>query len=225
MRILVIEDEELLATSLKRLLEKNGYACDIALDGNEGLFCAMEYPLDLAVIDIGLPGKDGIEIISALRAADIRYPILLLTARDRWQDKVQGLEAGADDYLTKPFQTEELLARLNALLRRSSGAASSLLNFDFISIDTAARTLSLHGQPVELTAYEYRVLECLALNAGSVLSKSYLAERVYDEDVEHDSNTIEVFVGRLRKKIKVLTDQSLIATVRGEGYRFIPPII
>jgi two-component system response regulator PhoP len=223
MRVLVIEDDKSLGASLKQLMESQGYACDLAVNGEDGLFCALEYAIDVAIIDIGLPIKNGIEVISELRAAGKTFPVMLLTARDSWQDKVGGLESGADVYLTKPFHSEELVARVNALLRRSVGRATTQLRFASVCLDTASKIFSINQQELSLTSYEYRVLECLMYNAGQVLSKTYLAEHVYDEDIENDSNVIEVFVGRLRKKIKPLYDQELIATVRGQGYRFIAP--
>lgn len=221
MRVLVVEDDIELNALLKQMVEDQGYACDTASDGEDGLFCAMEYPVDVAIIDLGLPKIDGVELIQRLRQAQKTFPILILTARDRWQDKVNGLEAGADDYLTKPFHNEELIARLNALLRRSVGQASTLLTIGVIELDTAAKTLTVAGQLISLTSYEYRVLECLMYNAGKVLSKTYLTEHVYDEEIENDSNVMEVFVGRLRKKIKPHYEGELIATIRGQGYRFI----
>lgn len=220
MRVLVIEDEAPLREQLRDMLQREGYACDVAADGDEGLFCAMEYPINLAIVDIGLPGKNGIEIIEAVRESGKSYPILILTARDAWQDKVKGLEAGADDYLAKPFHHEELLARLNALLRRSAGHASAKLQYGSLLLDSAAKTVQLSGENVSLTAYEYRVLECLMMNAGKVMSKTALAEHVYDEDMENDSNVIEVFVGRLRKKIQTDDMPAPIETIRGQGYRF-----
>ena len=190
-------------------------------NGEDGLYCALEYAVDVAIIDIGLPRKNGMEVINALRQAGKTFPVMLLTARDRWQDKVSGLESGADDYLTKPFHNEELIARVNALLRRSVGRASTQLRFGPVCLDTASKEFTINEQPVALTSYEYRVLECLMYNAGEVLSKTYLSEHVYDEDMDNDSNVIEVFVGRLRKKIKTHLDTELIATVRGQGYRFV----
>lgn len=221
MRVLVIEDDPALGAALKQTMEDQGYACDLADNGEDGLYCALEYAVDVAIIDIGLPRKNGMEVINALRQAGKTFPVMLLTARDRWQDKVSGLESGADDYLTKPFHNEELIARVNALLRRSVGRASTQLRFGPVCLDTASKGFTINEQPVALTSYEYRVLECLMYNAGEVLSKTYLSEHVYDEDMDNDSNVIEVFVGRLRKKIKTHLDTELIATVRGQGYRFV----
>ena len=221
MRVLVIEDDPALGAALKQTMEDQGYACDLAGNGEDGLYCALEYAVDVAIIDIGLPRKNGMEVINALRQAGKTFPVMLLTARDRWQDKVSGLESGADDYLTKPFHNEELIARVNALLRRSVGRASTQLRFGPVCLDTASKEFTINEQPVALTSYEYRVLECLMYNAGEVLSKTYLSEHVYDEGMDNDSNVIEVFVGRLRKKIKTHLDTELIATVRGQGYRFV----
>ncbi len=221
MRVLVIEDDPALGAALKQTMEDQGYACDLAGNGEDGLYCALEYAVDVAIIDIGLPRKNGMEVINALRQAGKTFPVMLLTARDRWQDKVSGLESGADDYLTKPFHNEELIARVNALLRRSVGRASTQLRFGPVCLDTASKGFTINEQPVALTSYEYRVLECLMYNAGEVLSKTYLSEHVYDEGMDNDSNVIEVFVGRLRKKIKTHLDTELIATVRGQGYRFV----
>ena len=217
MRILVVEDEIQLQEQLREKLRTAGYVVDSAADGEEGLYYGREYEYDAAVIDLGLPKLGGIEVIARLRAEDRRFPVLILTARGHWQDKVEGLEAGADDYLTKPFQMEELLARLNALLRRAAGYASPLISEGPLSLDTARKEVRVHDSPVELTAYEYRVLEYLMLNPSRVVSKSELTDHLYEQDFERDSNVIEVFVGRLRKKLVPLNP---IRTVRGQGYRF-----
>jgi two-component system response regulator PhoP len=217
MRILLIEDEIQLQEQLRQKLRSAGYVVDSAADGEEGLYYGREYEYDAAVIDLGLPKLGGIEVIARLRAQDRRFPILILTARGHWQDKVEGLEAGADDYLTKPFQMEELLARLNALLRRAAGYASPLITEGPLSLDTARKEVRVHDALVELTAYEYRVLEYLMLNPSRVVSKSELTDHLYEQDFERDSNVIEVFVGRLRKKLVPLNP---IRTVRGQGYRF-----
>lgn len=221
MRVLVVEDEASLAEQLKTELSGQAYVVDIAPDGEEGLFIGTEYPIDLAIIDLGLPKLDGVSLIRQLREADKAYPILVLTARDSWQQKVEGLEAGADDYLTKPFQMEELLARLNALLRRSKGFATPVLQFGPISLDTSAKRVSLNEEPVTLTAYEYKVLEYLVVNAGKVISKTELVEHVYEEDTERDSNVLEVFIRRLRVKLDPEQTLTPIETVRGQGYRFV----
>lgn len=220
MRLLVVEDEQKLREQLKERLEQKGYSVDAAADGNNGLFLGSEYSMDLAIIDLGLPGLSGIDVIKKLREKERTFPILILTARSNWQDKVDGLEAGADDYLVKPFHIEELFARVNALLRRSAGHASSILDFGRLKLDTSGQELFLDGQAVDLTSYEYRVIEYLVVNAGKVISKSELTEHIYDQDFDRDSNVLEVFVGRLRKKIDPLNEFKPIETVRGRGYRF-----
>lgn len=220
MRALVIEDDPQLREQVSQYLEEEGYAVDSAGDGDEGQFMALEYPLDLAVVDLGLPKTPGIAIIKAVRKAGRKFPILILTARDGWQSKVEGLEAGADDYLVKPFHREELLARARALVRRSGGWSQSLLECGPIVLDTTARNVSLSGKPVELTAYEYRVLEFLVLHAGEVVSKSTLTEHLYNEEEERDSNVIEVFVRRLRTKLDPEGQLNPITTLRGSGYRW-----
>jgi two-component system response regulator PhoP len=219
MRVLVIEDEDQLRAQISTRLEKEGYAVDQAGDGVDGHFMGMEYPLDVAVVDLGLPEMPGIEVISKWRAAGRTFPILILTARDRWQDKVDGLEAGADDYLVKPFNNEELLARLRALVRRSAGWTQNILESGPIRLDTRSQQVECENRTLELTAFEYKLLEYLILHAGKVISKTELAEHVYAEDLERDSNVIEVVVGRLRKKLD--PDQNLkpIETLRGRGYR------
>lgn len=220
MRVLIIEDEAPLREQLVRQLRAKGFAVDTAADGEDGLFCAQEYPIDLAIIDLGLPKLDGVSLIRAVRAAGLAYPILVLTARGNWQDKVEGLEAGADDYLVKPFAIQELLARLNALLRRSKGFADPVINAGPISLNTASTEVRLHGAPVELTAYEYKVLEYLMLRAGEVVSKTVLTEHLYDEEQDRDSNVMEVFIRRLRKKLDPDNTLVPIETLRGRGYRF-----
>ena len=220
MRVLVVEDEPSLRGALKAQLVDAGFAVDVAADGEEGLFAALEYPLDIAIVDLGLPKLPGIDLIRRVRAANKRYPILVLTARDRWQDKVEGLQAGADDYVSKPFHTEELLARLQALLRRAGGWASPLLTCGPITLDTRAQTVTVDGASVELTTFEYRILEHLMLRAGEVISKGELTERLYDQDYERDSNVIEVFIGRLRRKLDPNDTVRPIETLRGRGYRF-----
>jgi two-component system response regulator PhoP len=223
MRALVIEDDPQLRAQVSQYLTEEGYAIDSAGDGTEGQFMALEYPIDLAVIDLGLPSTPGIAIIKAVRKAGRKFPILILTARDGWQSKVEGLEAGADDYLVKPFHREELLARARALVRRSGGWSQSLLECGPIVLDTTARNVSLSGKPVELTAYEYRVLEYLVLHAGEVVSKSTLTEHLYNEEEERDSNVIEVFVRRLRTKLDPDNTLNPITTLRGSGYRWDVP--
>lgn len=222
MRTLIVEDEASLRDQLAQHLKAEGFAVDCAQDGEEGLYFGREYDYDAAVIDLGLPKIDGIDLITRLRSEDRAFPILVLTARGHWQDKVNGLEAGADDYLAKPFQMEELLARLNALIRRSAGYASPVLNQGDLQLDTAKKEVRVLGTAVELTAYEYKVLEYLMLNPDRVVSKSELTDHLYEQDFDRDSNVIEVFVGRLRKKIAPV---DLIRTVRGQGYRFVTDAI
>jgi two-component system response regulator PhoP len=183
-----------------------------------------EHPFDVAVIDLGLPGLSGIELIRELRRCDRHFPVLILTARGRWQDKVEGLESGGDDYLVKPFQFEELIARLKALVRRSAGLSKPVIRCGSIALDTAAGRVTANGQPVELTSYEYRVLELLMMRRGEVLSKSELTEHLYNQDFDRDSNVIEVFIRRLRRKLDPEGRSNPIETVRGRGYRFaVPP--
>jgi two-component system response regulator PhoP len=217
MRILVVEDEPNLRAQLKTRLNDNGYVVDVAEDGEEGLYFGREYEYDAAIIDLGLPKLDGMELIAQLRAGERDFPVLVLTARGNWQDKVEGLEAGADDYLTKPFQPEELLARLNALLRRAAGYASPVLEQGDLKLDTARKEVRVADALIELTAYEYKVLEYLMLNPSRVVSKTELTDHLYEQDFDRDSNVIEVFVGRLRKKLDPVNP---IRTVRGQGYRF-----
>ena len=217
MRILVVEDEPNLRSQLKTRLTENGYVVDVAEDGEEGLYYGNEYEYDAAIVDLGLPKLDGMDLIAQLRAGERDFPVLVLTARGNWQDKVEGLEAGADDYLTKPFQPEELLARLNALLRRAGGYASPVLEHGDLKLDTARKEVRVCDALIELTAYEFRVLEYLMLNPTRVVSKTELTDHLYEQDFDRDSNVIEVFVGRLRKKLDPVNP---IRTVRGQGYRF-----
>jgi two-component system response regulator PhoP len=223
MRLLVIEDETSLRRQLCEQLRAAGHAVDDAANGRDGLVHGREYPIDLAVVDIGLPDLSGIEVIRAWRKQDKRFPVLILTARGRWQDKVEGLEAGADDYLVKPFHVGELLARVNALLRRAAGLAQPVVSCGPIMLDTAAQVVRVDKHALELTAYEYKVLEYLILHAGEVVSKTTLTEHVYDQDFDRDSNVIEVFIGRLRKKLDPDDRFKPIETLRGRGYRFTLP--
>lgn len=223
MRVLVVEDEPELRELLRARLAASGFSVDVAADGQEGLYRGAEYPVDVAVIDLGLPGVTGLEIVRRLRAGGRRFPILILTARDRWQDKVAALQAGADDYVTKPFEFEELHARLQALLRRSGGWASPRLKCGPVVLDTREQRVTVGDREVELTTFEYRLLEHMMLRAGEVLSKMELTDRLYDQDVERDSNTIEVFVGRLRRKLDPDDTLKPLETLRGRGYRFALP--
>ncbi len=220
MRILIIEDEAPLLERVAIQLRQQGYAVDTAADGRNGLYLGQEYPLDAAVVDLGLPDLPGIEVIRRWRAAGRHFPVLILTARGRWQDKVEGLEAGADDYLVKPFYIEKLLARLRALIRRTGGWTQAILNCGPIALDTGAQQVTLLGQPVDLTAYEYKLLEYLILHAGTVISKTELTEHLYQEDEDRDSNVLEVLVGRLRRKLDPDRTLNPIETLRGRGYRF-----
>jgi two-component system response regulator PhoP len=223
MRILLVEDEAPLRETLAARLKRDGYAVDVAGDGEEGLYLGREMPVDIAVIDLGLPKMSGMELVTALRQAGKKFPILILTARASWQDKVEGLKTGADDYLVKPFHVEELLARINALVRRASGWTRSVLECGPIALDTTAQTVAVEGQLVELTSYEYKVLEYLVLHAGELVSKADLTEHIYQQDFDRDSNVLEVFIGRLRKKLDPDNSLKPIETVRGRGYRFSIP--
>ncbi|MET0026644.1 MAG: response regulator transcription factor [Candidatus Thiodiazotropha sp.] len=220
MRVLLVEDETDIREPLAARLREQGYTVDSAEDGQAGLFLGREYGIDVGIIDIGLPKLSGIELIRELRKLDKHFPILILTARGNWQDKVEGLEAGADDYLVKPFHVEELLARLNALLRRSAGWSQPVLSGGPITLDTRTQTVNVQEAPIDLTAYEYKVLEYLMLHAGEVVSKTDLTEHIYEQDWDRDSNTIEVFVRRLRKKLDPDETYKPIETLRGRGYRF-----
>ena len=220
MRLLVIEDDATLRQSLAQRLEDQGFAVEQSADGKEGLYYASEYPIDLAIIDLGLPEVSGIDIIKQVRADGHTYPILILTARDRWEDKVDGLSAGADDYVVKPFHFEEVNARVTALLRRSGGWASSELKAGPITLDMSRQEVLVDEQAVELTSFEYKIIEYLMVRAGQVISKAELTDRLYDQDFERDSNVIEVFIGRLRKKLDPANSLKPIETLRGRGYRF-----
>ncbi|MBB4211729.1 DNA-binding response regulator [Rhodothalassium salexigens] len=216
MRVLLVEDDPDLQRQLKAALEDDGYAIDVSADGEDGHHLGATEPYDAIVLDLGLPVMDGLSVLTRWRRADIRTPVLILTARDSWSDKVAGLDQGADDYLTKPFKTEELLARLRALIRRSSGQASAEITVGPLRLDTRTGRVSMDGEPVRLTALEYRLLSYLAHHQGKVVSRTELTEHLYDQDFDRDSNTIEVFVTRIRKK---LGGAPLIHTIRGLGYR------
>jgi len=220
MRLLIVEDEVLLAAQVDKFLRESDFVVDMATDGEEGLYYAREFDYDAAVIDLGLPKLTGIELIKTLRREGNTVPVLILTARSDWRDKVGGLEAGADDYLTKPFHMEELLARLKVLIRRAAGFASSLIEHGPLKLDTSSKEVRVDGALVELTAFEYRLLEFLALNPSRVVSKAELTEHLYEQDFDRDSNVIEVFIGRLRRKLDPAGSLKPIRTVRGQGYRF-----
>jgi two-component system response regulator PhoP len=220
MRLLVIEDDTTLRESLAETLAEAGFAVEQAADGKEGLYYILEYPIDLAIVDLGLPEMSGLDVIREARKQGKDFPILILTARDRWEDKVDGLDAGADDYVVKPFHAEEVIARVNALLRRSGGWSSSLLTAGPVMLDLSRQDLTVNDAPIELTSFEYKIIEYLMIRAGQVISKTELTERLYDQDFERDSNVIEVFIGRLRKKMDPDNSIKPIETLRGRGYRF-----
>jgi len=215
LRLLVVEDDKDLNRQLVTALEQAGYAVDRAFDGEEGFFLGDTEPYDAIVLDLGLPLRDGISVLTQWRKNGHLMPVLILTARDSWSDKVQGFDAGADDYVAKPFHMEEVLARLRALLRRAAGHATSELSCGPVVLDTKAGRVTVDGNPIKLTSHEYRLLAYLMHHSGKVTSRTELVEHLYDQDFDRDSNTIEVFVGRLRKKLGV----DIIETVRGLGYR------
>jgi two-component system response regulator PhoP len=219
MRALLVEDEVALRADLAERLRADGFAVDACADGEEGLWLGREVEFDVAVIDLGLPGMSGMALIRTLRAAQRCFPILILTARDRWQDKVEGLEAGADDYLAKPFVVEELLARLRALLRRAAGWSQPRLQCGPLLVDCSAKQVEMAGREVTLTDYEYRIIEYLVLHPDEVISKTRLTEHLYDQDFDRDSNVIEVLMGRLRRKLDPDGSVTPISTLRGRGYR------
>jgi two-component system, OmpR family, response regulator len=214
-RLLVVEDDKDLNRQLVTALTQSGYAVDRAFDGEEGHFLGDTEPYDAIVLDLGLPKKDGVSVLKEWRAAGRRTPVLILTARESWSDKVQGFDAGADDYVVKPFHMEEVLARLRALLRRASGHVTNEIVCGPVRLDAKAGRVVVDGAPIKLTSHEYRLLAYLMHHAGRIISRSEIIEHLYDQDFDRDSNTIEVFVGRLRKKLGV----ELIQTVRGLGYR------
>ncbi|MEM7694996.1 MAG: response regulator transcription factor [Pseudomonadota bacterium] len=215
MRLLVVEDDRDLNRQLCEALKAAGFVVDPAFDGEEGHFLGDTEPYDAVVLDLGLPEMDGISVLERWRADNRTMPVLVLTARDRWSDKVAGIDAGADDYVAKPFHMEEVLARLRALIRRSAGNASNDLRCGPVHLDVRASRVSVSGAPVRLTSHEYRVLAYLMMHKGRIVSRTELTEHLYDQDFDRDSNTIEVFIGRLRKKLKA----DIIETVRGLGYR------
>ena len=219
MRILVVEDDPQLNRQLKEALEQSGYVVDVAFDGEEGHYLGDTEPYDAVILDLGLPGMDGVTVLKEWRAAGRDMPVLILTARDRWSDKVAGFDAGADDYVAKPFHMAELLARLRALLRRAAGHASSEITCGPLVLDTAGARVLKDGVPLKLTPMEYRLLSYMMHHQGEVISRTQLTEHLYDQDFDRDSNTIEVMIGRVRKKI----GRELLQTVRGLGYRLAPP--
>ncbi len=224
MRVLLVEDDSQLLLQLDTLLQDAGYSVDLADNGERAQYQLTEYNYDLAIVDIGLPKINGLDVIRWARQQGISSPILVLTARERWQEKVEGLEAGADDYLTKPFYNEELLARCKALIRRGANQPNPTIQKGPIQLDTNTEEVSISGTPITLTAYEYKVLEYLLMHPTKIISKTELTEHIYDQDFDLDSNVIEVFVGRLRKKIDPQNDIKPIETLRGRGYRLNPQL-
>jgi two-component system response regulator PhoP len=220
MRLLLIEDDAALRLTLARQLEADGYRVDQARDGEEGLFLAREYPVDLVIVDLGLPKLNGRSIVQCMRQEGSALPILILTARSSWQDKVVGLEAGADDYLVKPFEYPELAARLKALLRRSLKTASDVLTLGPLSIDLTAQAVRLNGAALVLTAFEYRLLETLVRQRPAIVTRQALSDYLYPHGEDRDSNVLEVLVGRLRRKLDPQGSLDPIETVRARGYRF-----
>ena len=220
MRVLLVEDEPKLLSTLSSRFRAEGYAVDSASAGRDGLYIGNEMPIDLAVVDLGLPDIPGTELIRRWREAGKSFPVLILTARSSWEEKVSGLELGADDYMVKPFHTEELLARVRALLRRAAGWSDPRLRCGPYTLDTSAKSLLVNEAETELTAFEYKVLEYLMLHAGRVISKSELTDHLYEEDADRDSNVLEVIIGRLRRKMDPERDLNPIETARGQGYRF-----
>ena len=224
MRAIVIEDDEHINQQIVERLKQEGFAVDSADNGTDGLYLLQEYPADVAIIDLGLPQMSGLEIIRKIRAEGSQLPILILTARGRWQDKVEGLDAGADDYLVKPFHQEEMMARIRVLIRRAAGWSDARIQCGPVQLDPTTQRVTLDEQEVELTAYEYKVLEYLMMHAGEVVSKSVLTEHLYDDEDDRDSNVIEVFIRRLRLKLDPDGSLQPIETLRGRGYRFnLPP--
>lgn len=219
MRILIVEDDADLSRQLKTAFKDAGYAVDVALDGEEGHFLGDTEPYDAVILDLGLPLIDGVSVLQKWRADGKKFPVLILTARDQWSEKVAGFDAGADDYLTKPFHVEELMARLRALLRRAAGHTTDTIELGDLMVDNRAARAFVDGMAIKLTSHEFRLLSYMAAHKGRVISRTELVEHIYDQDFDRDSNTIEVFVGRLRKKIGT----QRIETVRGLGYRLLDP--
>jgi len=220
MRILIIEDDRTLNRQLVGAVSAAGYVADSAFDGEEGHFLGENEPYDAVILDIGLPLMNGVDVVERWRKAGLSMPVLMLTARDRWSDKVAGIDAGADDYVAKPFHMEEVMARLRALIRRTGGHASSFLNWGAVRLDTKKAEVTVNNVPIKLTAHEYRLLSYLMHHQDEIISRSRLTEHIYDQDFDRDSNVIEVFVGRLRRKIGL----DMIETVRGMGYRLKSPV-
>ena len=218
MRLLVVEDDKNLNRQIVGALEGAGYAVDKAFDGEEGGYLGENEPYDAIILDLGLPKRDGTSVLHGWRRSGVKTPVIILTARDRWSDKVEGFDAGADDYVTKPFHMEELLARVRAVLRRATGHAKSEIDCGPVRLDTRSGRVTVEGAPIKLTSHEYRLLAYLMHHAGRIVSRAELTEHLYDQDFDRDSNTIEVFVGRLRKKLGV----EVIQTVRGLGYLIEP---
>jgi len=219
MRLLIVEDDPGLRTSLAKSLRAGGFTVDEAADAEQGEYYANEFAIALAIVDLGLPDRSGTELIESLRRDGKTFPVLILTARAHWRDKVDGLNAGADDYVVKPFNLDELMARINALLRRSAGHAQPVIRHGALSLDTSSQEVQIDAVPVALTAFEYRVLEILLLRVGQVVTKAELTDQLYDQDFERDSNVIEVLITRLRKKLDPQRKLGLIETLRGRGYR------
>ncbi len=222
MRVLVVEDDIELQGQLSRMLEHSGFQVNLAADGQEGLYYATDYDIDVAIIDLGLPKMDGLELINRIRDKDLDFPILVLTARSGWRAKVQGLDSGADDYLTKPFQPEELMARVNALLRRASGKTHTKIVHGPLALDLKKKTVLNGDLEMDLTAFEYKVLEHFMMHPKVIVNKARLVDCLYDYNEEKDSNVIEVIIARLRKKLELQAKFKPIETLRGRGYRFNP---
>ena len=217
MRLLLVEDDPNLQKQIKNALDESGYTVDATSDGEEGHFLGDTEPYDAVILDLGLPKIDGLTVLEKWRKSKKKFPVLILTARDRWSEKVSGFDAGADDYVTKPFQMEELLARVRALIRRAAGHASSDIEYGPIKLDTKSNKVFVNGSKVKLTSHEYKIIEYFLHHQDKVISRTELTEHIYDQDFDRDSNTIEVFIGRLRKKLGV----DVIKTERGYGYRLI----